>query len=51
MSRTRPDLVANPLQAVRTRFYLIRGSMQGMAHELGELASLRPIGAVTRSHH
>ena len=51
MSRTRPDLVANPLQAVRTRFYLIRGSMQGMAHELGELNTVCAVGAVTGFYH
>jgi hypothetical protein len=49
--RARPDLVADLLQAVRARLHMIRGSMQGVAHEVGELIALRPVGAVTGSHH
>lgn len=51
MSRTRPDLVADLLQAVRARLRLIRGGMQGMAHELGELAPWPVVGPVAGSHH
>jgi hypothetical protein len=51
VSRTRPDLVADLLQAVRARLHLFRGGMQGMAHELGELTPLPVVRAVTGSHH
>lgn len=51
VSRTRPDLVADPVQAVRAGLHLVPGSMQGMANELGELMPLPAVGAVTGSHH
>jgi hypothetical protein len=51
VSRTRPDLVADLLQPVRARLHPIRGSMQGMAHEFGELTPLPLVGAVAGSHH
>ncbi len=51
VSRKSPDLVADPLQAVRARLHLVCGSMQGMPDELGELMLLPAVGAVTGSHH
>ncbi len=50
MSRARPDLVADPLQAVRARLHLIRGSVEFVAQELGEVPPL-PAVAVAGSHH
>jgi hypothetical protein len=51
VDRARADLLADPLQAVRARFHLIPGRMQGMAHELGEVLPLPALGAVSRSGH
>jgi hypothetical protein len=48
--RTRPDLVADPLQAVRTRLYLIRGSVEFAAQEVGEVP-LPAVEAAAGSHH
>jgi len=44
-------LIADPLQGVRAGFHLIRGVVQGAAHELGELVPLPAVGAVTGPHH
>lgn len=45
---TRPDLVADALQAVCARFHLIGGSMQLTPHELGEV--VRAVGTAAESH-
>jgi hypothetical protein len=44
----RPDLVADPLQAVRTRLHLIGGSVQLAAQELSEVPAVE---AAAGSHH
>jgi hypothetical protein len=49
--RTRPDLVADPLQAVRTRLYLIRGSVEFAAQEVGEVLPFPAVEAAAASHH
>jgi hypothetical protein len=51
MSRTRPDLLANPLQAVRARVYLIGGSVQLATHELGKVVSMRVVRTAPKSRH
>jgi hypothetical protein len=47
----RPDLVADPLQAVGAGLYLIRGSVQLAAQEVGEILSLPAVEAAAGSHH
>jgi hypothetical protein len=51
MRRTRPDLVADPLQAVRARLYLIGGSVEFAAQEVGEVLPLPAVEAAAGSHH
>ncbi len=51
VGRARPDLVADPLQAVRARLHLIRGSVEFAAQELGEVRPLPAVEAAAGSHH
>jgi hypothetical protein len=54
VGRTGPDLLADPLQAVRTRLDVVGGSAQLMPNELGEvvaLGTIRTMGAVAGSYH
>jgi hypothetical protein len=51
VSRPGPDLVADPLQAVRARFYLIGGRMKLAAEEIGEVLPLPAVEAAAGSHH
>jgi hypothetical protein len=46
-----PDARADPLQPVRARLHLVRGGVQGMPHELGEVLSLRRHAVVAGSSH
>jgi hypothetical protein len=49
--RTRPDLLADPLQAVHGGLHLIRGSVELAAQELGEVLPLPAVEAAAGSHH
>ena len=51
MGRTRPDLVADPLQAVRARLHLICGGVELAAQEVGEVRALPAVEAAAGSHH
>jgi hypothetical protein len=51
VGRAGPDLVADPLQAVRARLHLIRGSVEFAAQELGEVGPLPAVEAAAGSHH
>ena len=51
VSRTRPDLVADPLQAVRARLHLIRGSVEFAAQEFGKVMPLPAVEPSAGSHH
>ena len=51
VGRARPDLVADPLQAVGARLHLIRGSVEFAAQELGEVWPLPAVEAAAGSHH
>ena len=51
VGRTRPDLVTDPLQAVRARLYLIGGSVEFAAQEVGEVLPLPAVEAAAGSHH
>jgi len=51
MGRTRPDLVADPFQAVRARLDLIRRSVEFAAQELGKVVPLSAVEAAAGCHH
>ena len=46
-----PDLVADPVQAVRAGLDMVRGGVQRPAHELGELIAGRALRASSASYH
>jgi hypothetical protein len=48
--RSRPDPGADPLQAVRVRLYLVRGSVQLVAQEIAEVLPLRWRAVVAGCH-
>jgi hypothetical protein len=51
VGRTGTDPRADPLESVRPRFQLIRGSVQLATQELAELGSLRRSAVVSGSAH
>jgi hypothetical protein len=51
MSWTGPDLVADPLQAVRAGLHLIGGSVEFAAQEVGEVVALPAVESPAGSHH
>jgi len=51
VGRAGPHPGADPLQPVRSRFELVRGSVQLATQELGELGSLRRHAVVSGSRH
>jgi hypothetical protein len=51
VGRTRPDLLANPLQAIGARLYPIGGGVQLAPHELGKVVSVRVERTAPGSRH